>query len=128
MTAAHDAWLIAGHLALLRSRNIGQVSDAVKRRAAHAVPTALQGGHTGLVGTAASDPNGTELIHNSERLNKVRSINAPTGNVVVDAGCIFLEARADASVLSDLYGLLKRAIQAITGCSSALARSPHSAW
>lgn len=99
---SQDADLIAPHLKewrdrwqgqtplLLRPRNTSEVATAVKICAQYKTPIATQGGNTGLVG--GQTPQG-EIVLSTERLSKIRHVDADDMSLVCEAGVTLLAAQ-----------------------------------
>ncbi|PHR59127.1 MAG: hydroxyacid dehydrogenase [Robiginitomaculum sp.] len=84
-----DRW--QGHTPLLlRPESTEHVSQIVKICARHKTPVMAQGGNTGLVG--GQTPQG-EILISTQRLNKIRSVNADDMSLVCEAGTTLVNAQ-----------------------------------
>lgn len=80
-------------LAIARPRSTQELSDVIVRCAALNVGVVPQGGLTGLVGAAVSDPDRPELVVQLDRMTAIRSIDTVGFSMVVEAGCILETAK-----------------------------------
>ncbi len=84
--------LYRGKAALvLRPGSTAEVAKVVAACAAAKVPIVPQGGNTGLCGGAAPHEDGSEIIVNMSRMNKVRAVDPVNFTITVDAGCILAD-------------------------------------
>lgn len=81
----------SGAVAIIRPRNVEEVSLAVKTCAALELAIIPQGGNTGLVLGATPDNPANQVVLSLERMNAIRSIDADDFSAVVEAGCILSE-------------------------------------
>jgi FAD/FMN-containing dehydrogenase len=56
-----------------------------------------QGGNTGYCGGATPDASGTQLVLCLERMNRVRSVDAPNLSMTAEAGCLLADVQAAAA-------------------------------
>ncbi|SHH73359.1 FAD-binding oxidoreductase [Cognatishimia maritima] len=94
---------LAGAIAL--PRRVQEVSIIVKACNDHGVPLIPFGGGTGLVGGQLSDALPAPLVMSLERMNRVRSVNAQSNVIEVDAGCILADVHAAAEGAGRLFPL-----------------------
>ena len=73
-----------------------EVAEIVRAAAETGVPLVPQGGNTSMVGGATPPADETAAILSLRRLNRVRSLDADAGLVVVEAGVILAELHAAA--------------------------------
>ena len=92
-------------LAVVRPGSSTEVAAVVRACAAHRVPVVPQGGNTGLVGGGVPDASGTQVLLATQRLNRVRALDAANLTLTVEAGCVLQaaqQAAADAGLLLPL--------------------------
>lgn len=75
-------------LAMASPSTTQEVAGLVGLCAAHRVPIVPQGGNSGMAGGATPDETGTALVLSLRRMNRVRSLDADTGQIVCEAGVI----------------------------------------
>ncbi len=98
--------LYKGRAALvLRPRFTAHVAQIVTACAAAGVAIVPQGGNTGLCGGAVPNEDGTEVILNLSKMNRIRSIDATNYTMAVDAGCILADIQKLASDNDCLFPL-----------------------
>lgn len=83
----------SGAIAVIRPRNVEDVSQAVKTCAALGLAIIPQGGNTGLVLGATPDNPAAQVVIALERMNAIRTIDADDFSAVVEAGCILSELK-----------------------------------
>lgn len=93
----------AGAIALPRS--VEDVSTILRACNEGSVPVLPYGGGTGLVGGQLSDAIESPLVLSLERMNKVRSVNAFSNVIEVDAGCILADIHTAAENVDRLFPL-----------------------
>jgi FAD/FMN-containing dehydrogenase len=74
--------------AMVSPANTGEVADIVKFASAHRIALVPQGGNSGMVAGATPDQSGDSLLLSMRRMNKFVSIDAASGDAVVEAGLI----------------------------------------
>jgi len=79
--------------ALARPRSVRELSQLMIRCGELGIGVVPQGGLTGLVGAAVSDPERPELVIRLDRMKAVRSIDTAGFSMVVEAGCILEVAK-----------------------------------
>ena len=82
--------------AVLRPRTTAEVALIVGFCHAAGIRMVAQGGHTGLVGGAAPDGSGEEVVISLERMAAVRAIDTLGLTMEVEAGCVLEAAKAAA--------------------------------
>lgn len=83
-----------GHtIALLRPRDVAQVSALMGYCHDQSIAVVPQGGNTGLV-SGAIDPAGGGVVLSLERLNRLRNVNPLNLTAVAEAGCILSTVKA----------------------------------
>lgn len=90
---------------VLRPGSVGEVSEiqsAVNEARVGVVP---QGGNTGLVGGQIPFEAGHEIVISTERLNRIRHVDAAGGYMVVEAGVTLAEVQAAAADAGALFPL-----------------------
>jgi FAD/FMN-containing dehydrogenase len=91
--------------AVLRPASTEQVAAAVRVCAEYGVPIVPQGGNTSMVGGAAPDENGREIVLTLARMNRVRAIDPIDMTMEIEAGVVLKaaqEAAAEAGCLLPL--------------------------
>ncbi len=83
-------------LAVIRPADTEAVAEAVRLCARHGVRLVPQGGNTSLVGGAAVRDDGSEVILNLSRLNRIRGVDPVDMTLSVEAG-VTLKAAQDAA-------------------------------
>lgn len=74
-------------LAVVRPRDTAQVAEVVRLCAGHGLPVVPQGGNTGACGGGVPLGEGAVVL-STERLDRVRRIDAQNMTMTVEAGCI----------------------------------------
>lgn len=64
-----------------------------------------QSGNTGLVGGAAPDASGEQLILSLRRMNRIRAVDADNGTLTAEAGCVLADLQAAAEQAGRLFPL-----------------------
>lgn len=102
-----DAWKVhAGSAAaVMRPRNVEEVSAIVKWCHERNVAVVPQGGNTGVAGGAIPDASGQQVILSLSRLNRIREIDAENYTATVEAGCVLATVRAAVSEVDRLFPL-----------------------
>ena len=75
-------------LAVVRPGSTAEVCAVMRTAAAHGVPVVTQGGNTGLSGGATPDASGRQLVLCTQRLNRVRNVDATNDTIIVEAGVV----------------------------------------
>jgi FAD/FMN-containing dehydrogenase len=92
-------------LAVVRPGSTAEVAAVVHACAAHGVSLVPQGGNTGLVGGGVPDASGTQVLLSTQRLHRVRALDAANLTLTVESGCVLEAAQqvaADAGLLLPL--------------------------
>ena len=74
--------------ALLSPATTGEVAATVRLAAEHGVALVPQGGNSGMVAGATPDSSGKQVLLSLRRMNTIVSIDADSGEAVVEAGVI----------------------------------------
>lgn len=84
---------------ILRPGSTGEVAEIVRVCAENETGIVPQGGNTGLVGGAVPSADGSQVLMNLARMNRVREMDAENSTVTVEAGCVLaaLQSAADAT-------------------------------
>jgi FAD/FMN-containing dehydrogenase len=90
-------------IAVLRPDSTAEVAACVKLCHGAGVAIVPQGGNTGLVGGGV--PNGG-IILTTERLNRIRAVDATNGTMIVEAGCILANIQAAADDVNAFFGVV----------------------
>ena len=91
--------------AVLRPASTQEVAVAVQLCAARGVPIVPQGGNTSMVGGAAPNEDGSEIVLSLARMNRVRAIDPIDMTMEIEAGAVLKaaqEAAADSGCLLPL--------------------------
>ena len=83
--------------AVLRPATTPEVADAVRICAAAGVPIVPQGGNTSMVGGAAPNEDGSQIVLSLSRLNRVRGIDPVDMTMEIEAGVTLKAAQEAAS-------------------------------
>src|SRR6266446_8385075 len=86
--------------AVLRPATTAEVADAVRLCAEQGVPIVPQGGNTSMVGGAAVSEDGSEIVLNLSRMNRVRAIDPLDMTMEIVAG-VTLKAAQEAAAEAD---------------------------
>ena len=98
--------LYHGNAALvLRPGSTAEVAQIIALANEARIAIVPQGGNTGLVGGQTPSPDGTEVVLSLARLNRVRSIDAAGGAMIVEAGVTLADAQAAAEHAGKLFPL-----------------------
>lgn len=89
-------------LAVLRPASTAEVSTCVKLCHAAGVPVVPQGGNTGLVGGGVPDGG---VVLTTQRLNRIRDVDAVNATMTVEAGCILAGVQQAAAAVDALFPL-----------------------
>jgi FAD/FMN-containing dehydrogenase len=74
--------------AMLSPANTSEVAAIVKLAAEHCIALVPQGGNSGMVAGATPDASGNALLLSLRRMNAILSVDADSGEAVVEAGVI----------------------------------------
>ncbi len=91
--------------AVLRPGSAEEVSRILALAHEHGVGVVPQGGNTGLVGGQIPSTRGDEIVLSLSRLKKVRSVDADSGTMIVEAGVTLCEAQTVAEKAGRLFPL-----------------------
>ena len=83
--------------AVLRPATTEEVAAAVKLCAEHGVAIVPQGGYTSMVGGAAVSEDGSQIVLNLSRMNKVRAIDPLDMTMEIEAGVALKTAQESAT-------------------------------
>ena len=90
---------------VLRPGSVDEVAEILKLANEARVGVVPQGGNTGLVGGQIPFEAGEEIVVSTERLNRIRQIDAAGGYMVVEAGLTLAEVQAAALEAGALFPL-----------------------
>ncbi len=90
---------------VLRPSSTQEVAEIVKTCAAAKLPIVPQGGNTGLCGGASPHEDGSELLLNLGRMNKVLAVDPMNFTITVQAGCILADVQRAAEEKGALFPL-----------------------
>lgn len=90
---------------VLRPGSVGEVSEILSAANDARVGVVPQGGNTGLVGGQIPFEAGHEIVISTERLNRIRHVDAAGGYMVVEAGVTLAEVQAAAEEAGALFPL-----------------------
>ncbi|MEK9722835.1 MAG: FAD-binding oxidoreductase [Rhodospirillaceae bacterium] len=95
--------LLAGHcLMVVRPQTTDEVAAVVGICAEADIPITPQGGNTGMVGGAVPDGG---IVLSTERMTKVRAVDAQNATLTVEAGCLLADVQAAAAEAGFLFPL-----------------------
>ena len=95
--------IFRGHsAAVVRPASTAETAEVVRLCAAAGVAVVPQGGNTGLVGGAVP---GGGIVLSSERLNRIRGVDALNHTLTAEAGCILASIQAAARGVGCLFPL-----------------------
>nr|WP_230073213.1 FAD-binding oxidoreductase [Pseudosulfitobacter pseudonitzschiae] len=89
-------------IAILRPGSTDEVATCVRLCAAAGVAIVPQGGNTGLVGGGVADGG---VILTTDRMNRIRNVDATNATMTVDAGCILANIQQAADDAGALFPL-----------------------
>lgn len=92
-------------LAVLRPRNVEEVSAILRWATATRTPVVPQGGNTGLSGGATPDDSGRAVVLSLARLNRIRAVDTEGDTLVAEAGCVLAEVQRAAAERDRLFPL-----------------------
>ncbi|MFZ2542180.1 MAG: FAD-binding oxidoreductase, partial [Gallionella sp.] len=92
-------------LAVVFPANTQQVSAVVKLCAAHNIAIVPQGGNTSLCGASVPLPQGTQIVLNLSRMNRILAFDAINYTMTVEAGCKLADVREAAEKNNRLFPL-----------------------
>jgi FAD/FMN-containing dehydrogenase len=90
---------------VLRPGSKAEVSAILKLATETRTSIVPQGGNTGLVGGQIPDTSGTQIVLSLTRMNTIRSIDAASNAIIVDAGCTLQSVRDAADEVDRLFPL-----------------------
>lgn len=95
-----------GNAALIaKPASVDEVSQILRVANEAGIGIVPQGGNTGLVGGQIPSLDGTEILLNLSRMNKIREIDPLNDTMLVDAGCILATVQQVASDAGRLFPL-----------------------
>jgi FAD/FMN-containing dehydrogenase len=90
---------------VVRPGSTAELSEVVRACAAAGVAMVPQGGGTGLCGGAVPSAAGDQVVISLSRLNRIRSIDAQSFTMTVEAGCILADVQQAAESVGLLFPL-----------------------
>lgn len=90
-------------LCVARPRDTAQVAMVVRLCAQHGTPLVPQGGNTSLCGGAVPDAGSAGVVLSLARLRRIRSLDAASNVIEVEAGCVLQEVQEAARRAGRLY-------------------------
>ena len=90
---------------VVRPKSTEEVARIVQLCARNGTPIVPQAGNTGLCGGAVPHGDGTEILLNVSRMNKVRELAPLENTITVEAGCILADIQAAADGAGRLFPL-----------------------
>ncbi|PZW42302.1 FAD/FMN-containing dehydrogenase [Humitalea rosea] len=90
---------------LLRPASTSEVSATVRLLAQAGVPMVPQGGNTSMVGGAAPDESGRQVILSLTRMNRIRDVDTLDMTMTAEAGVILKSAQEAAAAAGALFPL-----------------------
>ena len=92
-------------LAVVRPASTQEVAAVVGICAETRTAVVPQGGNTGMQGGAITDSSGTQIQLSTQRLNRVRAIDAVNNTITVEAGCVLAQVQRAAEAAGRLFPL-----------------------
>jgi FAD/FMN-containing dehydrogenase len=92
-------------LAVVFPMNTQQVAEVVKLCAANQIAIVPQGGNTSLCGASVPLPQGTQIVLNLSRMNRIRAVDPINYTMTVEAGCTLASVREAAEQHDRLFPL-----------------------
>ena len=90
---------------MLMPRDVDGLAAIVRAAAAHRVALVPQGGNTGLVGGGIPPADGSAVLVNLSRMNRIRAVDAPGQQIVAEAGVILADVHDAAAALGMRFPL-----------------------
>lgn len=90
---------------VLRPGSAGEVAEILKVANAARVGVVPQGGNTGLVGGQIPFESGDEIVVSTERLNRIRHVDAAGGHLIAEAGVTLADVQQAAEEAGSLFPL-----------------------
>jgi FAD/FMN-containing dehydrogenase len=95
-----------GRAALVaRPASTAEVAAVVRLCAESGIGIVPQGGNTGLVGGAAPDPHGRDIVLSTQRLNRIRDFDPVNDTMTVEAGVVLQAVQETAAAADRLFPL-----------------------
>jgi FAD/FMN-containing dehydrogenase len=91
--------------AVLRPANTEEVAAAVRLCSERGVPIVPQGGNTSMVGGAAPDDSGQQIVLSLSRMNRIRAIDPIDMTMEIEAGVVLKAAQEAAAEAGCLFPL-----------------------
>jgi D-lactate dehydrogenase (cytochrome) len=92
-------------LAAVRPGSTAEVADVVRACAGAGVPMVPQGGNTGLCGGGVPPEHGRSVVISTERLNRIRHVDAIDFTLTAEAGCVLASLQQAAEQAGCLFPL-----------------------
>ncbi|OAN53170.1 hydroxyacid dehydrogenase [Paramagnetospirillum marisnigri] len=92
-------------LAVVRPGSTEQVAAVVKACAEAGIPMVPQGGNTGLCGGGVPSEDGRSVVISTERLNRIRAVDAVDFTLTAEAGCVLASLQQAADDAGCLFPL-----------------------
>ena len=90
---------------VVRPATTAEVAAVVRICAAAKVGIVPQGGNTGLVGGATPSAAGDQILVSLSRMNRIRELDAASGTMTVEAGCVLAHLQEAADRADRLFPL-----------------------
>ncbi len=90
---------------VLKPASTAEVSAIVAICAETGTGIVPQGGNTGLVGGTVPAVDGSQVIVNLSRMNRIRALDPVNNTIAVDAGCVLADVQAKAAEAGRLFPL-----------------------
>jgi FAD/FMN-containing dehydrogenase len=91
--------------AVVKPGSAEEVSAILRLANETGTPIVPQGGNTGLVGGQTPDESGREIVLSTERLDRIRAVDAAGGTIVTEAGVVLERLQAAAAEAGMLFPL-----------------------
>jgi FAD/FMN-containing dehydrogenase len=96
---------LSGAIAAVRPASTGEVSDVIKACVQHGISITPQGGNTGLVGGSVPIEPAHEIVLSLDRMNAVEDVDTQGNTMIVQAGCILVDAQQAAAKVDRIFPL-----------------------
>ncbi|WP_091912488.1 FAD-binding oxidoreductase [Chitinasiproducens palmae] len=91
--------------AVLRPASTAEVAAVVAAANKHDIALVTQGGNTGHAGGATPDASGAQAVLSTNRLRRIRALDAANDTITVEAGCALADVQAAARAAGRLFPL-----------------------
>ncbi|MDA8229824.1 MAG: FAD-binding oxidoreductase [Magnetospirillum sp.] len=92
-------------LCVVRPASTAEVAAVVRECAAERIAIVPQGGNTGLCGGGVPPEHGRAVVVSTERLDRIRAVDAVNFTITVEAGCVLASVQQAADAAGCLFPL-----------------------